>query len=425
MIALEEQLEFQTLRRQGISASQIARKLGIDRRTVRRYIDHPDLINQPRKAVPRPSKVDPFRDKIAAYLKDDPEYRASTIYDRLKRCEYNGCYELVKRVVRSIKAEESKKAYIRFETEPAQQAQVDFGEFAVEQPDGSVKKYYLFALILGYSRMLYGELLEHCDMVSFLEAHIRAFEALGGVPCEVLYDRMRNVFLRQLAGKTEFTQSLVNLAVHYGFTPRVAPAYAPWVKGKVERPFDFIRESFWRGYAFTNLAGANRDLTEWLAEKAKRIHGTTNERVDVRFEREKPYLLALPPAPCDVSERIVRTVYKDCTVRIDGNRYVLPHKLVGKQVLGRRKADTLRLFDNDLLVVTYTIPEGKGHLVQDERFYRELREDKEMQARKFARKGKHKARAKTISPQKPKYPIDVQKRDIGIYQQLGGEVAYA
>jgi hypothetical protein len=76
-------------------------------------------------------------------------------------------------------------------------------------------------------------------------------------------------------------------------------------------------------------------------------------------------------------------------------------------------------------VVTYTIPEGKGNLVQDERFYQALREDKEMQARKFARRGKHKARAKTISPAKPKYPVDVQQRDIAIYQQLGGEVAYA
>jgi transposase len=425
MIALEKQLEIQLLHRQGLSASQIARRLGIDRRTVRNYIEHPEKINQPRKATPRPSKVDAFRAQIAAYLEEDPEYRASTIFDRLKRCEYEGCYELVKRVVRSLKLETSNKAYIRFETEPAQQAQVDFGEFAVEQPDGTVKKYYLFALILGYSRMLYCDLLECCDMVSFLEAHIRAFETLGGVPFEILYDRMRNVFLRQLAGKTEFTQSLVNLSVHYGFVPRVAPAYAAWVKGKVERPFDFVRESFWRGYPFSNLAAANRDLNAWLSEKSERIHGTTNERVDLRFEREKPYLLALPPHPCDISERIVRTVYKDCTIHVDGNRYVLPHKLVGESVLARRKGDVLRIFDNDVLVVTYTIPEGKGHLVQDERFYRALREDKEMQARKFARKGKHKARAKTISPSKPKYPIDVQQRDIAVYHQVGGEVAYA
>ena len=79
-------------------------------------------------------------------------------------------------------------------------------------------------------------------MISFLEAHIRAFEFFGGVPREILYDRMKNVFIRRVAGKTDFTQSLVNLAIHYGFKPEVAPAYSPWIKGRVERPMDFIRE---------------------------------------------------------------------------------------------------------------------------------------------------------------------------------------
>lgn len=425
MIALEKQLDIQLLHKQGYSCSEIARRLGIDRRTVQKYIDHPEKINQPRKAVPRSSKVDAFRESIAVYLQEDPEYRASAIYDRLKKTGYTGCYELVKRVVRSQKAEYNRKAYIRFETEPGQQAQVDFAEFAVAQPDGSVTKYYLFSLILGYSRRLYCELLSRCDMLSFLQAHIRAFTALGGAPLEILYDRMKNVFLRQLAGKTEFTQSLVHLAVHYGFTPRVAPAYAPWVKGKVERPFDFIREGFWRGYRFTDLASANRDLTTWLEEKSERVHATTNERVDLRFAREKPSLLCLPPHSCDVSERLSRTVWKDCAIRVDGNRYVVAHTLVGKKVLARRAGDTLRIFADDLLVVTYTIPEGKGHLVQDKRFYQALQQDKALQERKFSRGRGHKARAITLSPTKPKYPLEVEQRPLSEYQQYGGEVSYA
>lgn len=425
MIALEKQLDIITLHKQGHSCSEIARRLGIDRRTVQKYIQHPECINQPRKSVPRASKVDPFREQIALYLEEDPAYRASRIYDRLKRCGYDGCYELVKRVVHDLKVDKTAKAYLRFETEPGQQAQMDFAEFAVEQPDGTIKKYYLFALILGYSRMLYGELLERCDMIAFLEAHIRAFEALGGVPTEILYDRMKNVFLRQLAGKTEFTQSLVNLAIHYGFCPRVAPAYAPWVKGKIERPFEFIREGFWRGYEFSDLNAANRDLSQWLSEKAQRVHGTTHERVDVRFEREKPSLLSLPPHPCDVSERLSRQVWKDCAIRVEGNRYVVPHTLVGKKVLARKKDDTLRIFDDATLVVTYTIPKEKGQLVQDERFYQALKEDKQLQERKFSQGRKHKGRAITISPTKPKYPVEVQQRDIAVYQQFGGEVAYA
>ena len=232
MKTLEKQMDISFYKRQELSYREIARKTGSDPRTVKKYCENPDLINKPRKSVERPSLVDPYRDQIAQYLSDDVEYRASTIYDKLCRDGFKGGYEIVKRAVRCIREREQCKAYMRFETEPGVQAQVDFGEFQVEESDGTVRKYYLFALILGYSRMLYGELLERCDMVSFLEAHQRAFAALGGVPHEILYDRMRNVFLRQFAGKTEFTQSLVDLAVHYDFTPRVAPAYAAWVKGK-------------------------------------------------------------------------------------------------------------------------------------------------------------------------------------------------
>ena len=95
---------------------------------------------------------------------------------------------------------------------------------------------------------------------------------------------MKNVFIRRVAGENEvLLQSLVDLAVHYGFNPEVAPAYSPWVKGKVERPMDFVREGWWRGYAFSDLAAANRDLASWLAEKSQRKHGTTHECVDVRI----------------------------------------------------------------------------------------------------------------------------------------------
>jgi transposase len=413
-------------KRQDLSYREIARKTGCDPRTAKRYCENPDLIGKPRKSVPRPSKVDPYRDQIAQYLDDDSELRASAIYDRLRRLGYTGGYEIIKRAVRPIRQQKQRKAYMRFETEPGAQAQVDFGEFQVQQPDGSIRKYYLFAMILGYSRMLYAELLERCDMVSFLEAHQRAFAYFGGAPLEVLYDRMRNVYLRQLAGKVEFTQSLVELAVHYGFTPRVAPAYAPWVKGKVERPMDFVRESFWRGYAFTDLSTANRDLAGWLSEKAQRVHGTTHERVDERFLREKAHLLALPPAPCDVSERLYREVRKDCTIPVHGNRYVVEHTLVGRKVLVRVRHQELRVFDDNRLVVTYTSPPGKGHLVQDPRFYAALKADKELQARKF-QAGKHKGRALllTISPSKPTYPIDVQRRSATDYTVFGGEVGYA
>ena len=117
---------------------------------------------------------------IKAWLEDDVDYKFTWIYDRLCKLGYAGGYDMVRRRVRVMKEEKQRIAYMRFETEPGCQAQVDFGEFQVEREDGTVLKYYLFSMILGYSRKIYGELIERCDLPTFLDCHIRAFTALGG-----------------------------------------------------------------------------------------------------------------------------------------------------------------------------------------------------------------------------------------------------
>ena len=109
-------------------------------------------------------------------------------------------------------------------------------------------------------------------MMSFLDAHQRAFADFGGVPAEILYDRMRNVFIRKLAGKAEFTQGLMTLADHYGFRARGSSGLCPLGEGQSRAPMDFIREGFWRGYAFTDLQAANRDLRSFW--RRKRIAST-------------------------------------------------------------------------------------------------------------------------------------------------------
>jgi transposase len=108
----------------------------------------------------------------------------------------------------------------------------------------------------------------------------------------------------KLAGKHKFNSTLIGFAFHYGFSPQVAPAYAAWVKGKVERPYTFIREGFWRGYGYVNTARANKDLWSWIIKKDERIHGTTHEKISTRFEREQPHLNPLPHQSFDTSYRI-------------------------------------------------------------------------------------------------------------------------
>lgn len=425
MLTLEELLDIHTFKRLGYSHRKIARELGIHRNTVKKYLENPASMLQHIK-YHRPSKLEPFYGNIKAWLESDPYYTATWIYDHLVPLGFAGSYEIVKRKVREFKEEYQRLAYIRFETEPGYQAQVDFGEFQLDNADGTIDKYYLFSMILGYSRKMYAELIRTCDLTTFLDCHIRAFDYFGGVPQEVLYDRMKNVYIGWIAGKQTFNSSMVSFALHYGFTPKVAPAYAAWVKGKVERPYSFIREGFWRGYGFVNLGSTNRDLLAWLKQKDERVHGTTHEVVSRRFNREQPYLQSLPIRAFDTSYRIYRKVYKDCTVRFEGNSFVVPHSLVGKQVILRVKDKIMRIFDDDHLIVVYHIPDGKGELVQESRFYKELRRDKTMNVRKYHSSGRRpKGQAKrTISPLKPLYEMDVEVRPVDVYDQVCAGVAY-
>jgi transposase len=416
-------LDILVLKRKGLSERHIARRLGVSRNTVRKYIEHGGYPERVRSETHRASQLDRFRGNISGWLEEDMGYKATLIYDRLRPMGFTGSYEIVKRAVHAIKEERQLVAYMRFETEPGYQAQVDFGEFQFEGADGTIGRVYLFSMILGFSRSLYSEFVDRCDLPTFLDCHIRAFDHFGGVTEEILYDRMKNVFVRKLAGKDRFNDTLMGFALHYGFKPRVTPPYAAWVKGKVERPYNFIREGFWRGYGYICRETANGDLLQWLKLKEERVHGTTHEVVRERFEREKPSLQGLPPHPFDTSWRICRKVNKDCTVRFEGNSYVVPHTLVGHDLVLRVKDSSMRVFADDRLTVTYAIPEGKGHLVQDKRFYEALKEDREMNRRKYGRGKSGKGRARcTISPLKPLYDLDVEVRSPHVYDYLTGEV---
>jgi len=391
MISREKTMDIFVLKKKGLSKNAISRKTGLNWRTIDRYLKNTGE-RKPYDTTRRASQLKPFYPVINNWLNEDA-YTATWIYDRLKPLGYAGGYDQVRRYVRSVKEKLSLKAYVRFETEPGRQAQVDFGEFQVSDETGRpVDTVYLFSMILGYSRGDYYEFILKRDMEHFLDCHIHAFEHFGGVPTEILYDRMKNVLIRQLAGKLEWNREFYSFCLHYRFNPLVAPPYAAWVKGKVERPFHYVRENFWRGYSFRDIETANRDIREWAASRASRVHGTTHERVDVRFHREQPFLGDMPGYDTSLKLYRCRTVRKDCTVSCLGNLYVLPHRSVGSEVLIKIKHNCLSAFLDDELLVSYRIPEGKGRFIEDPRFYRDLKADISQRERKYRsgafRKGK-------------------------------------
>lgn len=413
MINKENVMDIRSLKKLGYSDRKISEKTGLNRRTVKKYLQ--DGAQPEYKKDQRQSKLEPFKPLIEGWLEQD-NYQASWIHAKLISEGFDGSYSTVQRYVEDIKERRDRKAYVRFETLAGQQAQVDFGDFQIRCEDGTTLTIYCFVMVLGYSRHMYLEFIDRCTMTRFLACHQHAFAFFGGIPAEIVYDNMKNVVIRRLVGRVQWNRTFEAFCLHYGFKPVAAPPYSPWVKGKVERPIQYVKEQFWRGYVYVDLDRANLDGRRWVnTTAANRIHGTTREQVGVRFLRERPALAAIPGHAFDISEKVCRKVFKDCQIAFDGNRYVVPHEAVGRKVLLRVLNGVLRVFDDDRMLTAYRIPDGKGQTLAHPQFYERLRADREQVQRKY-RKPAGKAKA-TRGLLRHGLQVEVMARSLSVYEQ--------
>ncbi len=363
MVRLEGVVMILDLHRQGLSVSEIARQSGLDRKTIRRYIERglePPTYG-PRK--PRPTLLDPFmgylRERVNAY----PGLTGARLLRELRERGYQGGYTAVTDFLRDVRPVPDPHFEVRFETPPGEQAQVDFAQFNVvftDEPE-TPRIVWLFSMVLGFSRLIWARYVVHQDLATVLRCHVAAFEALGGVPREILYDRMKTAVIgdRRHEGIV-YNRALIDLARHYGFHPKACRPYRAKTKGKVERPFRYIREDFFLARSFRNLGDLNEQLRHWLNRVANpRLHATTRRIVNEAFGEEKPYLKQLPLAAFRSVLRLERRISHDGMVSVGGNFYSVPDATRRRAVEVHTLAEEVRIFEDGTLVATHPVLEGR------------------------------------------------------------------
>ena len=412
MIAWEVYMDIVVLHRQGFSERAIARKLGVHRNTVKKYIQ-PRQTPKYKKKSRKESILASYHRVIDDFLQED-KYRATWIYNRIKQLGYSGGYGIVKNYVRQVKQKNRRQAYIRFETIPGLQGQMDWADFQVADRNGKSFAVYLFVLILGFSRAMFAMFVDRCTLQAFMDAHIQAFHYLGGIPMEMLYDNMKHVVISRKGSQTIFNVEFTHFSQHYAFKPVACQPYSPWVKGKVERPVDYIREAFWRGYSFTSIEQANRDLLIWLNETAnRRKHGTHLQKVDMRWQKELASLSPCPTSDYDTSIKEYRKVYKDCSISYNASRYQVPPEVIGKKILLKIKDGIIRFYDDDRLLVTHREAEEKGSWITNA----DITELIHNQRKKRPKYGRRKARATRGLVNASLFP-QVLYRPLSVYEQI-------
>jgi transposase len=364
MVQLGELMMILDLHRQGLSITAIARRTGRDPKTVRKYIARglePPAYG-PRQ-VGRPGKLAPYLDYLRERVAAFPQLTATRLTREIRERGYTGAYTAVKRFVAAIRPDNGPKPFeVRFETPAGQQAQVDFARFVTEFTDepGVTRIIWLFSLVLGYSRHIFARFVMHQDLQTLLRCHMQAFAAIDGVPIEILYDRMKTAVTGEdQEGHIVYNRSLLALAKHYRFHPRACRPYRAKTKGKVERPFSYIRQDFFLARTFRNLEDLNAQLDEWLATVANvRVHGTTQRVVAEAFAAEKPDLQVLPATPFDALLKLERRVSNDGLVSIGGNYYSVPDR-TRRVVEVHQLPDQIRIIDEGRLVATHPVLEGR------------------------------------------------------------------
>jgi hypothetical protein len=171
-----------------------------------------------------------------------------------------------------------------------------------------------------------------------LRLHEAAFQQIGGVPEEILYDRMKTVWLgTDERGEIVWHPVFLDFARYWGFTPRLCRPYRAQTKGKVESGVKYVRRNFLcglQGREPGSLNDLNAQLREWIWGVAnQRVHGTTHERVMVRWDVEQFSLQSLagqPPYPYVDGE--LRKVARDAYVDWQGSRYSVPWEYAGQEV---------------------------------------------------------------------------------------------
>lgn len=357
MISKEDFIVLKHYLKEGLSKTAIAGKLGINRRTVHRYLrsDKTEPGYGPRP--PKPGLLDSFREYIIGRLKIYPELTAVRLMEEIIPLGYKGKYSIVKRFVRQQRPPRPLQIEALFEVSPGEQAQVDFATFM--SPFGAV---YALLVVLSWSRYLWVRFYYHQDQLTVLDGLHRAFISFGGVPGSLLFDRMKTAVARSESdGKAVFNEEMLRFAAHYGFRPVACRPYRAKTKGRVERAVSYLRQSFYYGRVFRDLEDLNKQAETWLANTAnRRIHATTKEIPADRLQREIDRLRPLNPDTFTPVLMVGRRISKDGYVSYNGNDYSIPEGMGKAEVIVKASLEEVGLYQDDRLLALHPVVQGRG-----------------------------------------------------------------
>lgn len=353
--------EIHKLDRQGHSINYIADFLGINWRTVKKYLmmdersyeEYAFNNNRPKELAPYEhfvkSRLDVYPDTSAAQIHDwlketysnFPQVHPKTVYNFVMwvRQEYN-----------IPKTKPDRDFFIVEELPFGQQAQVDFGEYNMRSSNGKKKKVYFFSMLLSRSRQKFIFFTDSpFTSTKAVLAHEKAFAYFQGIPQEIVYDQDAVFMHDENAGDLLLTEVFKLYIQQRKFNTYFCRSADPQTKGKVENVVKYVKQNFLYNRSYYDVETLNDEAIAWLNRTANYIpHGKTKLPPVEQWRLEKEYLSHFAPLELDFNQRKIYTVRKDNVLVYKSNFYSLPQgtwQKKGTQVYVIDKKDSIVVKD--------------------------------------------------------------------------------
>jgi transposase len=377
------------------SQRRIAKKLGVDRKTVAAVIaghEQSRTGEPPKKRKPRNTMLDAFQDKIVQLLERYPDITAVRMLEELRGLGFKGGYTIIKDHLRDIRRH-PRQLIRRFETSAGVQAQMDYSPFDIDFTAEGKRRVHAFSYILGYCRRQYVHFVERQDFTTTIREHVQAFTYLKGVAADCLYDHFKVVVSSHDGLQPIYNIRFLAFATYYGFRPVACRPRHPQTKGKIERPFRYLEENLLNGRTFSSLEHLNQTTAWWLAHVADvRVHKTTQRTPLDLYQEELPHLLPLPAKPYDTAEVVYRTVNPEGFISYLQNFYSVPWQRIGQLLPVRITEIEVIVYDPDIREIARhqrLAPSATGHYStqQEHRPGPDLRRKQELLRQRFEELG--------------------------------------
>ncbi len=332
-LSKREIFQIHQLKNIGYRERRIARDMGLSRPTVRKYLIDPSP--EPKRRFSHSPLLEPHYPIIDRFLEMDDKASAVVIHQRLLERGYKGGTSILRDYLRKLRGNRKEhKAYIRYESAPGEQFQIDWGYFGTLKYGKDYRKVWCFAMQESYSRLLYLEFTHSCKIDVFIACHVHGFNFFQGTPREILHDNLRTAVIERDGRLVRFNERYLDFLRPLHITPHPCNPGQPHEKGKIEKGgIHYIRYNFWPLRSFRDIYDLNNQGWKWRDEIANvRIHRTTRERPIDRFKKVTmgPFLRD----SIDAREtRFTRVYSTDCRAWFDCNYYSVPPGISGKDIV--------------------------------------------------------------------------------------------